>query len=246
MDTERRTARIVGALFVVATVASILGSVVLGSALDGPTYLTDISGKETSIAVAVLLFVIAATSAFATAVLLFPILRRHAEGLAAGYVGLRTFENVFYVAGAVALLTMLSVSQDEAISRAAVTDVPVLGATLLALHDWSVLIGTLIFAGLGGLTLNVVLYRAILVPRWISAWGILGAGLLVIYGVVGVFGGSIGMESPLMLLAMPIAVQEMVFAGWLIVKGFDRRQGIDRSRPNGRGADSPNALTFST
>jgi hypothetical protein len=136
---------------------------------------------------------------------------------------------------------MLSVSQDEAIGRAAAADVSVLGATLLALHDWSVLIGTLIFAGLGALTLNDVLYRATLVPRWLSVWGIAGAALLVLYGIIGLFGGGIGMEFPLMLLAMPIAVQEMVFAGWLIVKGFDGRGRVDTSSPHG-GVEAPNAL----
>lgn len=243
MDTQRRTLRVVGALFVVATVASIVGSVVLGSALDGPEYLIGLSGKQTSVELAVLLFVTAATSAFATAVLLFPILRRHAEGLAAGYVGLRTFENVLYVAGAVSLLVMLSVGQDEATGRAVATEVPMLGATLLAMHDWSVTMGTLIFAGLGSLTLNAILYRATLVPRWLSGWGIAGAALLVCYGVIGVFGGSIGTDSPLMLLAMPIAVEEMVFAGWLIVKGFVERTGVEEPPSDGR-AEIPSALTF--
>jgi hypothetical protein len=241
MDSERRTLKIVGALFVLATVASLLGSAILGSALEGADYLTAISGKETSVVVAALLFVTAATAAFSTAVLLFPILRRHAEGLAAGYVGLRTFENVFYVGGAIALLAMLSVSQDEAIGRAAAADASVLGATLLALHDWSVVMGTLIFAGLGALTLNDILYRATLVPRWLSVWGIAGAALLVLYGIIGLFGGGIGMEFPLMLLAMPIAVQEMVFAGWLIVKGFDGRGRVDTSSTHG-GVEAPNAL----
>jgi len=241
MGADRRTLKVVGALFVLATVASLLGSAILGSALEAADYLITMSSKELSVVMAALLFVIAATAAFSTAVLLFPILRRHAEGSAVGYVGLRTFENVFYVGGAVALLAMLSVSQDEAIGRAAATDVPALGATLLALHEWSVLIGTLIFAGLGSLTLNYVLYRAILVPRWLSVWGIAGAALLVLYGIIGLFGGEIGMGFPLMLLAMPIAVQEMVFAAWLIAKGFDEPARLDASSAD-RGADAPNAL----
>ena len=245
MNTERRTLKVVGALFVVATVASILGSIVLGSGLDGPDYLAGVSGRETSLELAVLLFVMAATAAFATAVLLFPILRRYSEGLAAGYVGLRTFENVLYVAGAATLLVMLSVSQDEAIARATAADVPMLGATLLAMHNWSVTMGTLLFAGLGSLTLNTVLYRATLVPRWLSGWGIAGAAFLVAYGVIGVFGGSIGTDSPLMLLAMPISVEEMVFAGWLILKGFDEGRGAEGSSSNLQ-ADAPGALTFST
>jgi len=219
MDSDRRTAIVVGALFIVATVASILGSIALGSVLDGSGYLINFAASESQVTLAVLLFLVAASSAFATAFLLFPILRRHSEGLAAGYVGVRGFENVLYVAGTVGLLIMLTVSQN---SVAGSPDLPLLGAALLALHDWSVLIGTLIFFGLGSLTLNYVLYQSGLVPRWLSLWGIVGAVLVFSYGLLGIFGVDTGLGSPFMLLAMPIALQEMVFAVWLIAKGFNR------------------------
>jgi hypothetical protein len=219
VDSDRKTAIVAGALFIVATVASILGSVALGSVLDGSGYLINVAASESQVIGAVLLFLIAASAAFATAFVLFPILRRHSEGLAAGYVGFRGFENVFYVAGVIGLLIMLTVSQN---SVAGGSPDPVLGVALLALHDWSVAIGTLIFAGLGSMTLNSVLYQSGLVPRWLSLWGIIGAVLLVSYGLFGLFGVDTGLGSPFMLLAMPIALQEMVFAGWLIAKGFNR------------------------
>jgi hypothetical protein len=219
MDSDRKTGIVVGALFIVATAASILGSVALGSVLDGSDYLINVAASESQVILAVLLFLVAASSAFATAFLLFPILRRHSEGLAAGYVGIRGFENVFYAAGVVGLLIMLTVSQN---SVAGSPDLPLLGAALLALHDWSILIGTLIFAGLGSLTLNSVLYQSGLVPRWLSLWGIVGAVLLVSYGLLGVFGVDTALGSPFMLLAMPIALQEMVFAVWLVARGFSR------------------------
>ncbi|MEX2133596.1 MAG: DUF4386 domain-containing protein, partial [Acidimicrobiia bacterium] len=184
MDSDRRTGIVVGALFIVATVGSILASVALGSALDGPDYLINIATQESRVILAVLLFLIAASSAFATAFLLFPILRRHAEGLAAGYVGIRAFENVFYVAGVVGLLIMLTVSQGE-VGMAGSPD-PLVGTALLALHHWSVLIGTLIFFALGCLTLNYVLYRSRIVPRWLSLWGIVGAVLVFSYGLLGI------------------------------------------------------------
>ena len=233
MDTDRTTARVVGALFITATVASIAGSAALGSVLDGPDYLAGLAGHDGRITLAVLLLLVAATSAFATAFLLFPILRRHAEGLAAGYVGLRAFENVLYVAGVVALLVMLSVSQNDAVGTPAATDLPLLGATLLALHEWSITVGTLLFAALGGLTLNAVLYRSRLVPRWLSGWGLLGAGMLLVYGLLGILGRDTSLGSPFMLLAMPIAVEEMVFAGWLLIRGFDNHVITldDPSRP---------------
>jgi hypothetical protein len=232
MDTDRTTARTVGALFIVATVASIAGSLALGAALDEPDYLADLATQQGRVVLAALLFLVAATSAFATSFLLFPILRRYAEGLAAGYLGLRAFENVFYIAGVVSLLAMLTVSQDDAIAAGA-TDLPLVGATLLAFHDWSILIGTLIFFALGAATLNYVLFRSRLVPGWLSIWGLLGAPLALSYGVMGIFGWGTDLGSPLMLLAMPIAVQELVFAGWLIARGFDRPPD-DHSRSDPR------------
>jgi hypothetical protein len=42
--------------------------------------------------------------------------------------------------------------------------------------------------------------------------------------VLGILGVDTGLGSPWMLLAMPIAVQEMVFAGWLLTRGSMSRQ----------------------
>jgi hypothetical protein len=229
VDTDRRTAVIVGVLFILATAASILGSVVLGSALDGDDYLASFPGGQVTLAA--VLFLIAATSAFGTAVLLFPILRRHAEGLATGYVGLRAFENILYVAGTVGLLMMLTVSESDAAGATASTDVRVVGAALLALHSWAVLLGTLIFAGLGVLTLNSVLYRSRLVPRWLSVWGLIGGAGVFLYGLLGILGVDAGLGSPYMLLAMPLAFQEMVFAVWLIAKGLQVHEARPRQTP---------------
>ena len=232
MDPDRRTARVVGVLFIVATVASILGSVALGSTLDGSDYLTTVGAHEGQVITAALLFLVAATSAFATAFLLFPILRRHAEGSAAGYVGLRAFENVFYVASVVGILAMLRVSQSDTVGSADVSQLALLGAAMMALRDWSTIIGTLIFAGLGAVTLNYVLYRSGLVPGWLSLWGLVGGGLLFLYGVLGILGVDTGLGSPWMLLAMPIAVEEMVFAGWLLTKGFTFREVHEGRAPD--------------
>jgi uncharacterized protein DUF4386 len=224
VKSERRTTQLVGALFIVATVASIAGSLVLGSVLDGDAYLLSLDAYAGQVTLAVALFLVAAISAFATAFLLYPILRRHAEGLAAGYIGLRAFENVFYVAGTMGLLVMLTISQGEAIGSAGAIDVAVLGAALAAVHSWAVLLGTLIFAGLGSVVLNTILFQSRLVPRWLSVWGLLGAAGVFTYGITGLLGYSTGLGSPLMLLAMPLAFQEMVFAAWLLAKGVEPRE----------------------
>ena len=221
MDSYRNTGIIVGLLFIIATVASILGSVFLGSILEAPNYLTSVSAHGNELIIGVLLFLIAAISAVATSFMLFPVLKRHIESLALGYVVLRTFENVFYVVGTLSLLVMLTVSQKYVAGAVDASYYQVLGILLLALKDWAGLIGTLIFAGLGSMTLNYVLYQSKLVPRWLSLWGFIGAALIVVYGLIGILGIGMGLNSIFAFLAVPIAVEEMVFAVWLIVKGFN-------------------------
>jgi hypothetical protein len=225
LDSDQTTAKVVGVLFIVATAASILGSVALGSVADEPADLTAVAAHEGHVIAAALFFLIAALAAFATAFLLFPILRRHSEGLAAGYLGLRAFENVFYVASVVGLLVMLRVSQSDVVRGPGAPDLRLVGVALLALRDWSSLLGTLIFAGIGAVILNAVLRRSRLVPRWLSVWGLVGGALVVLYGVLGLFGLDVGLGSPSTLLAMPLAVQEMAFAGWLLAKGLEVQGG---------------------
>lgn len=221
MESYRKTGIIVGVLFIIATVASILGSASLGSLLGASNYLGNVSAHGNQMIIAAILWIIAATSAVATSFMLFPILRRHIESLAMGYVVLRIFENVFYVLSAVVLLTILTVSQKYAAGTVDASYYQALGTLLLSLREWSGLIGTLLFAGLASMTLNYVLYQSKLIPQWLSIWGFIGAALIVLVGLLGIFGLVMGLSSPYALLAIPIAVQEMVFAVWLIVKGFN-------------------------
>jgi len=111
MDLYRNTGVIVGILFIIATVASILSGFSLGSILEDPNYLINVFAYGNQMIMTVLFVLIAAISAVATSFMLFPILRRYIESLAMGYVVLRIFENVFYVGSALSLLVMLTVSQ---------------------------------------------------------------------------------------------------------------------------------------
>ena len=64
-----------------------------------------------------------------------------------------------------------------------------------------------------------ILYKSRLVPRWIAGWGFIAAIAMLIASMLPAFTDL----SPAIkiLLITPIAVQEMVFAVWLIVKGFN-------------------------
>lgn len=221
MDSHRKTAMIVGVLFIIATAASLATAPLLGSALDGPDYLLELPDIENNIMMAAMFETILAISLIGIGALMFPILRRHAEGLGMAYAGIRLVEAIFIVVAAVCLLGMLSMGQDYAAGSLDEAGSQSMGALLISLFEYSLLFGTLIFLSLGALVLNYVLYRSRLVPRWLSAWGLIGGVGILIYGTMGLFGTDTNSVDATTLLAAPIAVQEMVFASWLILKGFN-------------------------
>jgi hypothetical protein len=65
-----------------------------------------------------------------------------------------------------------------------------------------------------------IFYQSKLVPRWLSVWGLVGVTLGIVNGLYDMFGGTPN-ETISMLLDLPIFVQEMVLAVWLIVRGFN-------------------------
>jgi len=73
-----------------------------------------------------------------------------------------------------------------------------------------------IFA-IAALIFYYLLYQSILVPRWLSVWGVIAAILLVIANLLEVT----GLVSELMILYLPIILNELVLAIWLMVKGFN-------------------------
>ena len=88
------------------------------------------------------------------------------------------------------------------------------GALLLAAKEWTSVVENFPY-GLGALILNFVLYQSKLIPEWLSVWGLIGATLLLAMGLLRMFGHSV------YFLALPIILNELVLAVWLIVIGFN-------------------------
>jgi hypothetical protein len=217
MNTNRKTAIIVGVLFIIATVASLLSTSFTQSILDAPDYLIKISANQNQVIVGVLFQFIAAATSAGIAISLYPILRRHNEGLALGSVGFRLIEGVFYIVAALGLLSLLSLSQEYVKAGApAGSNFQILGTLMLAARNWANFVFGVLSFCLGALMYYYVFFQSRLIPRWLSGWGLVGAALLLSMALLILFG-----ETPsgtTLLLALPIALQEMVLAVWLIVK----------------------------
>ena len=214
MNSDRKTAVIVGVLFILATLFSLASTSIIGPVIGAPDYLVKISSNENQVVVGVLLLLAAAVSIVLIPAMMFPVLRRHNEGIALGYFGFRVLEAETLVVDAISLLLLLSLGQEYAKAGVpAASYFQISGALLLSAHDWIFPLNPIVF-GLGALMFYYLLYRSKLIPGWLSAWGFLGAALVLAFGLLGLFGNI------LIYLALPIAVQEMVLAVWLIVKGF--------------------------
>lgn len=216
MNTHRNTARIVGVLFIIATVSSISTLAFVGF-LSEPDYLAEVAAKEGQVLGDVFVEFIWALSVLGIPVFLFPILRKHSDASALGFYSFRFIEAFLVILSSISLLVLITLSQEYVTAGAPDSSFyQTAGAIFLAVRDWTFLLGAGLSFAVSALILNYILWRTRLVPRWLSGWGFLGAALMLGSFLAQLF----GFEPPDFLF-FPIAVQEMVFALWLIVKGFD-------------------------
>jgi hypothetical protein len=216
MKYYRKTAIIVGLLFIIATAITIVGIVFMGSSLeDDPVDLVKVADNETGIIIAGICWIILAIAVAGIGFFMHPILKKYHEGLSLGYASFRLIETVLILVSVISLQSLLTLSQEYGTGDYSPTGLEPSSALLMALFNWSFIIGTMIFLGLGGLVLNFMLFKLKLVPSWLSLWGLIGGACVLLYGLISLFGSDPA------ILAAPIAIQEMVFAIWLIVKGFN-------------------------
>jgi hypothetical protein len=219
LSTNRTTARIAGALFITATVADLLSRLLLGP-VRSSDYLSEIYANKYQLTVGALLLLIGALAAAGIAISLYRILRRYNEGLALGAVGFRTIEAMLYTVSVIGVLLLLALSQEFVKAGAPASSYFQTSGTILkALRDWAGLIGTLAFYP-GALMYYFIFYKSKLVPRWLSGWGGVGATLGIVAALLVLFRVIGSMSTVQIVLNVPIGVNEMVLAVWLIVKGF--------------------------
>lgn len=222
MNANRKIARIAGVLFITATVAGILGVVFLNPLLNDPDYLLKIAANENQVILgALFVFILAAASA-GIAISLYPVLRKYNEGLALGAVGFRLIEGVFDIVGVIGLLLLVTLSQEFVKAGAPVSSYfQILGGLLLAGYHWVNNVAVLLAWSLGALMYYYIFYQTKLVPRWLSGWGLVGITLTIVTSLLVLFRLISPMGTIQVVSNLPIGVQEMVLAVWLIVKGFN-------------------------
>ena len=219
MNNFRKNAIIAGALWIIGTVAGVISLPFLGI-VDKLDYLTKIAANENQVIIGALLLLIMAFACAGIAIWLYPVLKKQNQALALGSVGFRIIENVLGIVSAICLLSLVPLSQEYVKAGASnASYFQTLGTLLLGARGSISNIHLIPFC-IGALMYYYVFYQAKLIPRWLSGWGLLAiimnlaSALLVLFGLIGDF------STAQVVLSIPIGVQEMVIAVWLIFKGF--------------------------
>ena len=219
MDSNRRIAIIAGVLFIIGTIAGILSVV---PAIDTPRYLITAAANANQVILGAVFQFIMAVVYVGIAITLYPVLRKYNENLALGFLSFRIIAAVFIIIGVIGLLLLLTLSQK--FIKAGTPDPSyfhTFGSLLQTGRDLVNHVAMILSLSVGGLMFYFLLYQAKLVPVWLSVFGFIGNILAILASLLVMFQTIDIITTVYLVLFFPIALQEMVLAIWLIVKGFN-------------------------
>lgn len=216
MTPNRKSALVAGILFIVGTAAPTVGMAVRGSLLSGPDMLANIAANAWRIRFGAFMQTVMGFACAGIACALYPVLKKRSEGVAVGALVFRFIEGILAAAAACLAFELVPLGLEFASSGAADRAWLSLFATrLLSVRDGLSLVSLFAWCASAWMYYSVF-FATRLVPRWISAWGLAGILLTTVANFL-VFFGAIGNFSPTqVVMNLPIAVQEMAFAVYLI------------------------------
>jgi hypothetical protein len=222
MNTYRTNAVVAGILLLVAWIPGVAAAGLTSPLLGGPDYLSRIAGSQNSMIIAICLLSVMNMACPGIAMALYPVLKRSHPGLAIGSVGFRSLEGALLFAGLACMAALLPLSREFLQAGTDSTTLQTIANLLRSTGDWFSNVAALLAFHVGAFMYYFILYRTKLVPRWLSAWGMFADVLGIASAALVLTGAATGFDVLQTALNLPIGLQELVLAGWLIVKGFDR------------------------
>jgi hypothetical protein len=222
MNSSRKRTIITGSLYIVGTVAGVLS---ISTAVDAPDYLVKASANANQVLSSALFQFIMTIAYLGFAITLYPILRKHMESLALGFLSFRIVAAVLNIIGFICLLLLLSLSQQYL--KAGTQDLlyfQTLGDLLRTGRDIVNHVAMIFATSVGGLMFYLLLFKTKLIPRWLSLWGFIGT-IFTIFASLLIMFHSIDIITPAyIILNLPLILLEIVLAIWFITKGFDSNE----------------------
>ena len=222
MNSNKRAAKIVGALFLLAAVTAVIGLNLYNPILNNPDYLIKGTEHANQVILGAVMELILVVSVIGTATTMFPILRKYNETIALWHVCFRFLEGVIITIGVISVLSLLTLSREFVASGSLnPSSFQASGTVLKAVHDWTFLLGPLFMLGINTMMYSYIFYKSKLVPRFLSILGMTGATLVFTCALLVMFGVFPQISFWGAIFAIPVAANEMILAVWLLVKGFN-------------------------
>lgn len=219
MTSNKKTSIVAGILIIIGMIAGMLSVV---PSVENPDYLTEVAANQNQVLAGAFFQFTLLPIYIGFALILYPIIRKYNKSLAIGFVCFKTIAGVFQLIGVLVVLLILLLSQD--FIKSTPPDLlyfQTLGNVLKSGRDLVNHVGMMLATGLGNLILFYIFYKTKLIPRWLSSWGFIGnilamlASFLILFNLIDVI------TSYFVVLTVPLVLQEIVLAIWLIVKGFN-------------------------
>lgn len=212
---------LLGTVFGVASAivgGEVLSSIVQTKPLSGVVLLDLVANDSSRLLAATFLILMMGISLVAMTAFLYPIFKKDSEELAMGMVLFRgVMEGVWYFATTITFLVLIVLGEEYIATGGSSTALQSMGNVIYNFQDLLGPIGSILFL-IGATCLYISFYRTELIPRWLSIWGLIGVVPYMAYALLHLFGMDTGFG---IYLQMLLAVQEMVMALWLIIKGFN-------------------------
>jgi hypothetical protein len=239
--TDRKTAAVVGVLFILGTVPPLLSLPLALNTVSAPDHLTAIATNEGQMIIFTAVKFIMGVACAGIGLALYPILKKYNEGLAFGAAGFRAIEGALHVVGALLYVFLLALSQEFVKAGAPASSYFQTADVLINTGiGWFRDAATLLTFGIGALMYYVVFYQYRLVPRWLAVWGLVGITLNIISALSVMFHLLPSAGTIQVILLMPILPQELVLAVWLIARGVNPSAGASgAAKPATNGLLSP-------
>jgi hypothetical protein len=231
MKSHRTTAIFVGIFFLVGYAILLPGGFLVDSIIGAPDYLFTISANSSQVILGMFLEFLNAAAVVGIAVMMFPLLKKKNEALALGYAGSRIVESAILVVSNIFVLLLIVLGQEYVkVGNSDAAYFQTLGTLFVAERGLTFRM-VMIVVSLGALVFYTLLYQLKLIPRFISLWGLIGAPLSLVGGMIAIFVYRAGasMPTPSMVLGIPIMLNEVFLGIWLIVKGFNPYEIVSQS-----------------
>jgi len=219
MNPIRKTSLIFGLFFAGTFIFSIPALFFYDHVLHDTNYILG-GGFDRSISMGALFEILLAICNIATAIIIFPVVKRVNESVSLGYVASRIVESVLILSGVISLMAIVTLRAGY-IPGGDTLALTMAGKGLLAYHDWTFLLGPQFCAGFGnGMLLGYLMYRSGLVPRRMALLGLVGGPLAFVGGVLVLFDVLKPMSTGLFALTITEIAWELSITIYALVKGF--------------------------